>query len=127
MPRMKSTGDIPPLAPRGAVAPPPIDALGMTPLIAAPPGFSSFVTYATGEGGRSQRRWFGSFQTIQRRTHGNRSAAARAKEANDADACGGTFGLPPPLAHDGVPQIATTGSIPAARSASSSWPSRAQS
>src|SRR6186713_1263067 len=102
MPRMKSTGDIPPLAPRGAVAPPPIDALGMTPLIAAPPGFSSFVTYATGEGGR-----------IQRRTHGNRSAAARAKEANDADACGGTFGLPPPLAHDGVPQIATTGSIPA--------------
>src|SRR6185312_15537593 len=103
------------------------EAFGMTALIAAPPGFRSFVTYTAGDGGRSQRRWFGSFQTIQRRTHGNRSAAARAKEANDVDAFGGTFGLPPPLAHEGVPQIATTGSIPAVRSASSSSPSRAQS
>ena len=38
MPRMKSTGDVPPGPPRGAVAPPAIDARGMTALIAVAAG-----------------------------------------------------------------------------------------
>ena len=44
MPRMKSTGDVPPGPPRGAVAPPAIDARGMTALIASAAGFSRRVT-----------------------------------------------------------------------------------
>jgi hypothetical protein len=44
MARMKSTGDIPPVPPRGAVAPPAIDAFGITDLIAAAAGLSSLVT-----------------------------------------------------------------------------------
>ena len=44
MPRMKSTGDVPPVLPRGAVAPPAIDALGITDLIAAAAGLRSRVT-----------------------------------------------------------------------------------
>ena len=64
IPRMNSTGETPPWLPRGAVEPPAIAAVGITALIAAAAGFRSFVTYVTGEGGFSQRRWFGSFQTI---------------------------------------------------------------
>jgi hypothetical protein len=41
---MNSTGEVPPLPPRGAVAPPAIVAEGITPLIAAPAGLSSRVT-----------------------------------------------------------------------------------
>src|SRR6187401_1816319 len=119
---MKSTGDMPPRPPRGAVAPPATIARGMTSLIAAAAGLSSLTTYVVGEGGRSQRRWFGSFQTIQRRTQGKRAAAAPAKDAKDAAERGGTLAPRPPFAHAGVPQIATTGSMSEPRSASSSVP-----
>ena len=43
--------------------------LGADVRIASPAGFRSRVTYRAGEGGTSQRRWFGSFQMIHRRTH----------------------------------------------------------
>ena len=107
--------------------PPATIARGMTSLIAAAAGLRSLTTYVVGEGGTSQRRWFGSFHTIQRRTHGKRSAAARANDANVAADRGGTLGPPPPFAQAGVPQSATTGSMPEPRSASSSMPSRSHS
>ena len=44
IPRMKSTGDIPPLPPRGAVAPPATEARGITDLIAEAAGLSNRVT-----------------------------------------------------------------------------------
>ena len=44
IPRMKSTGEVPPRPPRGAVAPPAIGAEGITLLIAAAGGLRSRVT-----------------------------------------------------------------------------------
>ena len=44
MPRMKSTGDIPPLPPRGAVTPPPIMSERLTCLIARYAGLSRRLT-----------------------------------------------------------------------------------
>jgi hypothetical protein len=70
MPSIQSTGETPPVAPRGAVTPPATWDPGLTAWIAAYAGFRSFVTYVAGVVGRSQRRWFGSFQIVQSRTYG---------------------------------------------------------
>src|SRR5919109_3364584 len=62
IPWIQSTGETPPAFPRGAVTPPPTWAPRCTAWIAAYAGLSSRVVYTIGEVGRSQRRWFGSFQ-----------------------------------------------------------------
>jgi hypothetical protein len=70
IPRMKSTGEIPPNPARGAVTPPPTLAPGVALWIAAYAGFRSVCVYTRAEVGRSQRRWFGSFQISQCFTNG---------------------------------------------------------
>src|SRR3954465_7885111 len=109
---MNATGDNPPVPPRGAVTPPAtFDDLDIE-WIAAYAGLSSLVTYCAGEAVESQRRWFGSFQTVQRRTKGEGSAAAPANRAKSAPRSGATFAALPPLAQRGVPYSVTTASIP---------------
>ena len=70
IPRMNATGDSPPVPPRGAVTPPATFDDGDAAWIAAYAGLSRRVTYCVGEAVDSQRRWFGSFQIVQRWTNG---------------------------------------------------------
>ena len=67
---MKSTGETPPVEPRGAVTPPPTLAPGVAAWIAAKAGLSRAWVYVRALVGRSQRRWFGSFQISQCFTNG---------------------------------------------------------
>jgi hypothetical protein len=103
MPRIHCTGDTPPAEPRGAVTPPPTRTPALERWMAAYAGLSSLVTYVPGLVGRSQRRWFGSFQISQSFTHGYRVAAAAAKAAKDDPETGAQLGERPPFAQRGVP------------------------
>ena len=114
MPRMKSTGDIPPAPPRGAVTPPATRSRRSTALIAAYATFSR-VVYRRADTGRRNIRLFGSFQIVQWRTSSRyRLAAARANEANHHLLRGAQFGLRPAFAQRGVPHMVTIGAIPRA-------------
>src|SRR5215210_2335969 len=112
MPRMKCTGERPPVEPRGAVTPPPTFAPLVALWIAAYAGLRSDCVYVRAEVGRSQRRWFGSFQISQCFTNGYRLAAFAAKPANVVLERGTQFGEWPPFAQRGVPQSVTTGTSP---------------
>src|SRR5262245_11322363 len=70
MPAIHATGERPPVEPRGAVTPPPTSDRGLARWIAAYAGLSRRCVYTAGDVGRSQRRWFGSFQIAQRCTNG---------------------------------------------------------
>ena len=120
IPRMKSTGDVPPEPPRGAVAPPAIDACGITSLIAAPAGVqqlrhvdrrrrreqpATLVRLVPHDPAADPRKPLGGSarERRERRGRGGRHVRARRRRSPTA----------------GCPRCATTGVIPAARSASS--------
>ena len=103
IPAIHASGETPPVDARGAVTPPATCDCGLTRWIAAYAGFSSVCVYTFGDVGRSQRRWFGSFQTVHRWTNEYRDAAVRANAANVVFDVGAQFSLCPPFAHRGVP------------------------